>query len=253
VASLKSFKPILVTGGAKRIGLAIAQRFAGLGHPVIIHASPRTAEAAEVETNSLVKSGFVASSLIADLSKVEETASLIAQASQIYGPLETLVNNASVFEIDAAENFDFNLYEMHMAVNLRAPVLLASDFYRSVPKDYNGSIINIIDQRVWRLNPQYFSYTLAKSALWTATQTMAQAFAPHVRVNAVGPGPVFPNTALGEKEFIKEYKAIPLAQSVDVASIVDAVIYLSNARSVTGQMIAVDGGQHLSWQTPDIL
>jgi len=253
VASLKSSKPILVTGGAKRIGLAIAQRFARLGHPVSIHASPRTAEAAEAETMSLVRSGFIARCIIADLSKIEETAGLIEQASEFYGPLETLVNNASVFEVDAAENFDLNLYEMHMAVNLRAPVLLASDFYRSVPKDYNSSIINLIDQRVWRLNPQYFSYTLAKSALWTATQTMAQAFAPHVRVNAVGPGPVFPNAALGEKEFIKEYQAIPLAQSVDVASIVDAVIYLFNAKSVTGQMIAVDGGQHLSWQTPDIL
>ena len=156
MASLKSSKPILVTGGAKRIGLAIAQRFARLGHPVIIHASPRTAEVAEAETMSLVRSGFIARCIIADLSKIEETAGLIEQASEFYGPLETLVNNASVFEVDAAENFDLNLYEMHMAVNLRAPVLLASDFYRSVPKDYNSSIINLIDQRVWRLNHNIF-------------------------------------------------------------------------------------------------
>ncbi|MFM8860391.1 MAG: SDR family NAD(P)-dependent oxidoreductase, partial [Methylocystis sp.] len=117
MSSLKSFKPILVTGGAKRIGLAIAQRFADLGHPVIIHASPRTAEAAEAETKSLVKSGVRARCIIADLSKYEETAGLIKQASQIYGPVETLVNNASVFEVDVAENFDLNLYETHMAVN----------------------------------------------------------------------------------------------------------------------------------------
>lgn len=252
MASLKTLKPILVTGGAKRIGHAIVQRFASLGHPVVIHASPRTAEVADEETQKLVGLGYKARYLIADLSIVETTALLINQASEFYGPLGILVNNASLFEVDDATDFDLDLYDMHMAVNLRAPILLARDFYKSLPKKDTGAIINIIDQRVWRLNPQYFSYTLAKSALWTATQTMAQAFAPHVRVNAVGPGPVLPNAALGEKEFVKEYQAIPLGQSVDVSSIVDAVVYLCNAKSVTGQMIAVDGGQHLSWQTPDI-
>ncbi len=252
MASLKTLKPILVTGGAKRIGHAIVQRFASLGHPVVIHASPRTAEVADEETQKLVGLGYKARYLIADLSIVETTALLINQASEFYGPLGILVNNASLFDVDDAKDFDLDLYDMHMAVNLRAPILLARDFYKSFSKNDTGAIINIIDQRVWRLNPQYFSYTLAKSALWTATQTMAQAFAPHIRVNAVGPGPVLPNAALGEKEFVKEYQAIPLGQSVDVSSIVDAVVYLCNAKSVTGQMIAVDGGQHLSWQTPDI-
>ena len=140
-----------------------------------------------------------------------------------------------------------------MAINLRGPIIFCRDFVHSLPQDCHGSIVNIIDQKVTRLNPRYFSYTLSKAALWTATQTMAQAFAPRVRVNAVGPGPVFPNAALSGHEFDHEVRGIPLAQPVSVLSIVEAVDYLSNAHSVTGQMIAVDGGQHLAWRTPDIV
>jgi NAD(P)-dependent dehydrogenase (short-subunit alcohol dehydrogenase family) len=139
-----------------------------------------------------------------------------------------------------------------MAVNLRAPLLLARDFAAALPEGTPGAIVNIVDQRVWRLTPRYFSYTLAKSALWTATRTMAQAYAPRIRVNAVGPGPVFPNEALGERDFEIESLGVPLGHAAEVSGVVDAVIYLSKAKSVTGQMIAVDSGQHLSWRTPDV-
>jgi len=176
----------------------------------------------------------------------------IEQASEAFGPLRLLVNNASIFEIDAAQDFSLELYERQMQVNLRAPLLLSRDFAAALPASVDGAIVNILDQRVWRLTPRYFSYTLSKSALWAATRTMAQAYAPRIRVNAVGPGPVFANAALGEREFEMEARGVPLQRAADVSGVVDAVVYLSRAKSVTGQMIAVDSGQHLGWRTPDV-
>ena len=139
-----------------------------------------------------------------------------------------------------------------MAVNLRAPLQLASDFAAQLTDGATGAIVNITDQKVWRLNPRYFSYTIGKSALWVATQTMAQAYAPRIRVNAVGPGPVLPNQVEGMAGFQQEAAAIPLGASIAPEEIAEAVSYLLQARSVTGQMIAVDGGQHLAWKTPDV-
>ncbi len=154
---------------------------------------------------------------------------------------------------NSARDFSLEVYERQFAVNLRAPLILSRNFAARLPEGVEGCIVNIIDQRVWRLTPRYFSYTLAKSALWTATRTMAQSFAPNIRVNAVGPGPVFPSQNYGEKGFEIEARGVPLHRPADVAGIVDAVIYLSHARNVTGQMIAVDSGQHLAWETPDVL
>jgi NAD(P)-dependent dehydrogenase (short-subunit alcohol dehydrogenase family) len=158
-----------------------------------------------------------------------------------------------VFELDTARDFSLDVFDRQLSIDLRAPVVLARDFAARFPEDLEGAIINIIDQRVWRLTPRYFTYTLAKSALWTATRTMAQAFAPRIRVNAVGPGPVFPSANYGEEGFEIEARGVPLHRAADVSGIVDAVIYLAHARSVTGQMIAVDSGQHLAWETPDVL
>ena len=135
---------------------------------------------------------------------------------------------------------------------MRAPAQLAADFAAQLPEGCEGAIVNIIDQRVWRLNPRYFSYTLSKSALWTATQTMAQAFAPRIRVNAVGPGPTLANHMQKDEDFAREASAVPLQRAIEPAEISAAVIYLVEARGVTGQMIAVDGGQHLAWKTPDV-
>ncbi len=245
--------PALVTGAARRIGLAIAGRFAQQGRPVVLHASQRSFEEAELAAQAIRARGGRASAVAADLADARETEGLIEAAARDFGPVTLLVNNASLFESDHAEDFSVELFDRHFATNLRAPLILAREMAARLPQGEEGAIVNIIDQRVWRLTPQYFSYTLAKSALWTATRTMAQAFAPRIRVNAVGPGPVFPNKKSGEAGFEAEARNVPLHRAADVSGVVDAVVYLAGARSVTGQMIAVDSGQHLAWRTPDVL
>ncbi len=244
--------PALVTGAARRIGLAIAGRLAREGRPVVLHTSRRSAEEAELAAEAILARGGRAAVAVADLADPAETQRLVEIAARAFGPLTLLVNNASIFEVDEAQDFSLDSYERHMAINLRAPLLLARDFAAQLPAKTEGVIVNVIDQRVWRLTPRYFSYTLTKSALWTATRTMAQAYAPRIRVNAVGPGPVFPNQALGDREFEIEAHGVPLGHAADVSGVVDAVVFLSRAKSVTGQMIAVDSGQHLAWRTPDV-
>lgn len=245
----------IVTGAARRIGRAIALRLAADGYHVILHASERSRADVEALADEISTCAGSAGVLIADLATVDP-ANFIAQAETIGGPLALLINNASVFEPDSPDTIEAGRWNLHFDVNLRAPVLLAAEFAKRVEKrvsDRQASIVNIIDQRVLRPNPRYFSYTLAKSALWTATQTMAQAFAPHLRVNAVGPGPVLPNHTDGPDAFAREAAAVPLERAVDPADIADAVLYLAKARSVTGQMICVDSGQHIAWKTPDAL
>lgn len=245
--------PVLVTGAARRIGLAIVARFAARGRPVVLHASPRSVDEAELAASALRAKGAQAQVVTADLARQQEVEGLIEVAARAFGPLTLLVNNASVFEIDRAEDFSLDLYDRTMRVNLQSPIVLSRDFAAALPADQAGAIVNIIDQRVWKLTPLYFSYTISKSALWTATRTMAQSLAPRVRVNAVGPGPVFPNAALGRSEFETEAREVPLGHAAEISGVVDAVVYLAGARSVTGQMIAVDSGQHLAWRTPDVV
>jgi NAD(P)-dependent dehydrogenase (short-subunit alcohol dehydrogenase family) len=245
--------PALITGAARRIGLAIAGRLAQEGRPVVLHCSHRSAQEAELAAQAICKRGGRAAIAPADLADPRQVQNLIEYSQRQFGPPTLLVNNASLFELDSARDFSLDVFERHMAVNLRAPLVLARDFATQLPESVEGCIVNIIDQRVWRLTPRYFTYTLAKSALWTATHTMAQSFAPRIRVNAVGPGPVFPSANYGEEGFEIEARGVPLRRAADVAGIVDAVIYLAHARSVTGQMIAVDSGQHLAWETPDVL
>jgi NAD(P)-dependent dehydrogenase (short-subunit alcohol dehydrogenase family) len=245
--------PVLVTGAARRIGLAIAARLALSGQPVVLHASHRSIEEAELAAQAIRAKGGRAAVAAADLADARETQELMAFAARQFGPIALLVNNASLFELDCAEDFTVEGLERQFAVDLRAPLLLARDLAAQLPAECEGAIVNILDQRVFRLTPRYFTYTLAKSALWTATRTMAQAFAPRIRVNAVGPGPVFPNAVHGQKGFETEARGVPLKHAADVAGVVDAVVYLADARSVTGQMIAVDAGQHLAWETPDVL
>jgi len=244
--------PVLVTGASRRIGRAIAQRFAAAGRPVVMHGHPRSALDVEAAVAGIEAAGGRAAAAFADLSDAESTGSLVAQAARAFGPTTLLVNNASVFEVDNAEDFTITRFDRHIAVNLRAPVQLARDMVAALPAGTDGAVVNLVDQRVWRLTPRYFTYTLAKSALWTATQTLAQTFAPRVRVNAVGPGPVLPNEALGDGDFDIETRGVPLERAVDVEAVVDAVVYLAYAQFVTGQMIAVDSGQHLAWRTPDV-
>jgi NAD(P)-dependent dehydrogenase (short-subunit alcohol dehydrogenase family) len=244
----------LVTGAARRIGLKIAERLAAKGHHLALHCSETSYDEAKQAAARLAQSGIETFVIAADLADPAAPARIIESATKALGPLTLLVNNASIFEEDSAFLLDVDLWDRHFAINLRAPLLLAQEFVRQVPEAHEAAIVNIIDQRVWRPTPQFFSYSLSKSALWWATQTMAQAFAPRgIRVNAVGPGPVLPNEPQGATGFAAEVAGVPLKHAVGEAEIADAVLYLIQARSVTGQMIAVDAGQHLAWETPDLV
>ena len=245
----------LVTGAARRIGLQIATRLAAAGWDLVLHASARSLSRAEAEAERLAAAhGVKALARSADLADAGACAALVEAARAALGPLHLLVNNAAIFEPDAADSLDLALFDRQIAINLRAPVVLASAFAERVTPGGDAAIVNIIDQRVLRPTPQFFSYTLAKSALWTATRTMAQAFAERgVRVNAIGPGPVLPNATDGDAGFSIEVKGVPLHRAVDPDEIAAAVLYLAEARAVTGQMIAVDAGQHLGWRTPDVV
>ena len=240
----------LVTGAARRIGAAIACDLAANGFTVALHhhASDQEAEA----TAGVIRNGGGCCEIFrADLTHGQETASLVDTVAQRLGRIDLLVNNASIFEHDSALDPDPVLWDRHFAVHLKAPAMLASRFVRQ-PGLETGLIVNIIDQRVLRLNPQFFSYTLSKSALWTATQTMAQAFAPMVRVNAISPGPTLPNERQSQSDFDRQVAGLPLKRGPDLADFGRTVLYLWRMPAVTGQMIALDGGQHLAWETPDI-
>jgi NAD(P)-dependent dehydrogenase (short-subunit alcohol dehydrogenase family) len=200
--------------------------------------------------------GRNAVAVAADLTQPHETASLVARAAAAIGPLHLLVNNASLFEADRFGALDLALWDRHFETNLRAPVLLAQAFAAQAPaalEDGQAMILNILDQRVLHPNPQFFSYTLSKSALFTATRTMAQALAPRIRVNAIGPGPTLASIHQDASSFAAEAEATPLARAVAPQDICAAALYLLGARTVTGQMLAVDAGQHLAWRTPDIV
>jgi NAD(P)-dependent dehydrogenase (short-subunit alcohol dehydrogenase family) len=243
----------LVTGAAKGIGRTIAERLADAGHSVVIHSSKRSLSAAAAAATISLKGGK-ARALACDLGEPCSVARLIAEAAEIFGPLTLLVNNAATFASDEAGTFELGRFDEHLMVNLKAPLILAREFAAQVPNGIEAAIVNVIDQRVFRPTPQFFTYSVSKSALWAATQTMAQAFASRgIRVNAVGPGPVSPNRSQGEAGFAQETRGVPLSRPVSPDDIAEAVLYLATARNVTGQMIAVDAGQHLAWKTPDVV
>lgn len=242
----------LVTGAGKRIGRVIAERLAEEGFALAIHYRGSREDAAQV-ASGIVEKGGHAAAVEAELSDVGALPGLVREAATALSPLTLLVNCASVFGPDTADSLDPDLWERNFAVNLRAPAFLAKAFAAQLPADRDGAIVNIIDQRVLRPTPQAFSYTLTKAALWTATRTMAQAFAPRIRVNGVGPGPTLENNVDGNAGIEKEARNVLLRRPAPPADVADAVIYLVNAKTVTGQMIAVDSGQHLGWRTPDIV
>lgn len=242
----------LVTGGARRIGKRIVERLAGEGYAVAIHCR-RSSDEAAMLAQTILSAGGKAAIVQADLADAEAVSRLVDKAVSALGPLTLLVNNASEFEPDEVHTLTTERWDRHFAINLRAPAFLARDFANQLPPDAEGCIINIVDQRVWKPTPQFFSYSLTKAALFAATQTMAQALAPRIRVNAVGPGPTLSNTRQGDEDFGKQSRAVLLGHGGTPDEIADAVLYLAKARSVTGQMIAVDGGQHLAWETPDVV
>jgi NAD(P)-dependent dehydrogenase (short-subunit alcohol dehydrogenase family) len=241
----------LVTGGARRIGRRIVERLAREGYAVAIHFHRSKRQAEELAT-SIRSQGGRAVVIQADLADPAALTRLVSEAVRGLGPLTLLVNNASEFEADEIGTLSEARWDRHFAVNLRAPAFLSQDFARQLPADQDGCIINIVDQRVWKPTPQFFSYTLTKAALFAATQTMAQALAPRIRVNAIGPGPTLANERQADGDFARQSNAVLLGRGGTPDEIADAVIYLARARSVTGQMIAVDGGQHLAWETPDV-
>jgi NAD(P)-dependent dehydrogenase (short-subunit alcohol dehydrogenase family) len=245
-------KIALVTGAGRRIGSDIARRLAREGWELALlaHASVTGARAVAAE---IVAAGGEARAFSVDLADPEAGAAAFAEIAAALGPIELLVNNAAMFETDSIASLDLKLWRRQFAVDLEAPVFLAAAFAAALPQDREGAIVNIVDQRVLRLTPQYLSYTLAKSALWTATQTLAQALAPRIRVNAVGPGPTYPSVGQGEEGLMREAAGALLRRSIGGEEIGDAVAYLAAARNVTGQIICVDAGQHLAWRTPDIV
>jgi NAD(P)-dependent dehydrogenase (short-subunit alcohol dehydrogenase family) len=190
--------------------------------------------------------------VLGDLADADIAEKLFAQTVQL-GPLTALINNASMFEFDEVGKISSESWQHHQDVNLRAPVMLAQAFAKQLPKGENGNIINLIDQRVWKLNPQFFSYTISKSGLWTATRTLAQALAPHIRVNAIGPGPALPSSRMGDEDFEKQKSKTLLGIGTSPAEISAAAKFILSQPALTGQMIALDGGQHLVWQTADVV
>lgn len=243
----------LVTGGAARIGRAIAIDLARSGFAVAIHAN-RSLETAEALAEEIIAGGGKAVALAADLSQSDAARALPGRASAgLDMPVRLAVNSASVFEDDAIGSIDDALWDTHFNVHARAPVLITEAVAASLPEEADALVVNMIDQRVWRLTPRFFSYTLSKSTLWTATRTMAQALAPRVRVNAIGPGPTLKNARQSDADFQAQLDTIPMRRGPGLDEFGATIRYLWDARSVTGQMIALDGGQHLAWETPDAM
>jgi NAD(P)-dependent dehydrogenase (short-subunit alcohol dehydrogenase family) len=241
----------LVTGAARRIGRAIVEVLSKEGYAVAIHCH-KSRGAAQNLAKRVIAEGGQAHVLVADLSVVTQVERLVPEAVAAVGPLTLLVNNASIFEDDGVFSLEADRFDRHTAVNLRAPLLLARDVAHQVPGGADASVVNIVDQRVLKPDPRCFSYALTKAALWDATRTMAQAFAPRLRVNAVAPGPTVPNSRDGEAGVAREAAATILGRRVSPNAIAEAVLFLARARHVTGQMLAVDSGQHLGWLTPDV-
>ncbi|TPW32058.1 SDR family oxidoreductase [Pararhizobium mangrovi] len=244
------YRTALVTGGAKRIGRAIVEDLARNGFAVAVHAN-RSTDEAEALVGSIRSDGGRAAFVRADLTDVEQAENLIARASEALGPVDLLVNSASLFKEDTAERFDAGTWDAHFAIHARAPVLLAQRFAAQADLGDNPLVVNIVDQRVWRLTPEFFSYTLSKSTLWTATQTMAQGLAPRIRVNAIGPGPAMASEHQSAEDFEAQTARVPLERGPQADEFGRTIRYLYDCRSITGQMIALDGGQHLAWRTPD--
>ncbi|SEQ03349.1 NAD(P)-dependent dehydrogenase, short-chain alcohol dehydrogenase family [Devosia sp. YR412] len=236
----------LVTGASDRIGAAIAKKLAAAGHAVVIHYRGN-AEGARAVRKDIRDNGGQAEVLKADLANRKQRAALVAKAAGFFGPLTVLVNNASVFDPDSARDVDEAHWDQHFAIHAEAPIFLARDFANQLPAGVDGNIVNLVDERVLHPTPAYFSYSLSKSVLWTATRTLAQSLAPAIRVNAIGPGPVLPHTRQSQAEFDRSVAALPLQRHAGPDAIADGVIILLNTPTMTGQMLALDGGEHLEY------
>ncbi len=239
-------KNALVTGSARRIGRAIALDLARDGWSVGIHYNTSGEEAGAVAAE-IVDGGGKAVTLAADLSDESQAGALVAEATDALGPIGCLVNNASRFERDEADTVTKESWDGHLDINLRAPFVLIQKMAEALPEGADGVVVNMLDERVWNLTPHFTSYTVSKAALWTLTQTLALALAPRIRVNAIGPGPTLASARQTPEQFREQYESMPLRRAIDPQEICDAVRFIIGAGSMTGQMLALDSGQHLGW------
>lgn len=237
----------LVTGAAKRIGRAIACDLAAQGWDIALH-HHRSADEAERAAQEIRALGRRAVTLAADLADSAEAAKLIGRAAGALGAIGCLVNNASVFEYDTPQTATRENWEMHLAVNLTTPFFLIQAFSAALPREAGGVVVNLLDQRVWNPTPHFASYTVSKIGLWALTQTCALALAPRIRVNAIGPGPTLPSARQSEAQFREQWRNMPLGRPTGLDEISAALRFILATPSMTGQMIALDGGQHLGWR-----
>ena len=244
-------RKIIITGGATRIGAAIAKKLSGYNKEILIHYNKSKSKAESLKKD-LQKNGTKIYLVKGDLSKETDVNKIIKFAKSKLKFFDCLINNASLFENDKLENFSIKNWGKHLRTNLRTPALLSKEFAKNVKRG-NNNIINIIDQRVFKLTPFFFSYTISKTGLYTLTKTSAMSLSPKIRVNGIAPGPTIKNKRQSEKHFKKQYLATPLKRQVDVREICNAVDFFIKNRSITGQVIAIDSGQSLNWQTPDIM
>lgn len=243
-------KNVLITGSARRIGAAIAQDLAEHGANIIVH-HHSSFEDADTLLKTLNLQNIKAVQISADLSDPKQCEALFEQSRQELGAIDLLINNASIFEDDSALDFEPEKFDKHFELHVKAPSMLSAQMAKQ-SEISDGLIVNMIDQRVWRANPNFYSYSLSKAALWMATKTMAQSFAPRIRVNAIGPGPTLPNDRQNASDFKKQTSKVLLKRGPMLTEFGSTIRYMWEAKSMTGQMIALDGGQHLAWETPDI-
>ncbi len=235
-----------MTGGAQRLGRAIALALAGEGYAVAIHCRD-SKDAATTLAAEIQALGGQAAVVAADLAREDETSALVSTATAAIGPLGILVNNASTFERDEWDTASRTSWDAHLEPNLRAPFVLTQAFALALPPGLEGNVINLLDQRVWSLTPHFISYTVSKAGLWALTQSMALALAPRIRVNAVGPGPALPSPRQTAEQFARQCASTPLGRGTSPEEVGQAVLAILALRSMTGQMIALDGGQHMQW------
>jgi NAD(P)-dependent dehydrogenase (short-subunit alcohol dehydrogenase family) len=240
----------IVTGGARRVGRAIVEDLAAHGWAVAIHCHRSRTEGDELAA-AINANGGRAAVVVADLSRTEAVGGIVTETIAALGAPTLLVNNAASYERDTFGNLDLAAWRRQMAINFESPVFLADAFAKAVPAGRDGNIICVIDQVVWRPTPRNVSYALAKSALWTATQMLAQALAPRIRVNGIAPGPALPNERQSQERFQMQARSVMLERGPELAEFGRTVRFLVENRSITGQLIGLDGGQHLSWATPD--
>ena len=244
---------ILVTGGAKRVGRRLCERLSAAGHAVVIHANRNAAEAQQL-CDELRARNPNTWTLAADLADVHAASALVSRAAQLAGgPLDTLVNSASVFDYDAPGAMKADVFDLAMAVNLRAPGLLSDNFIAQADAGRDNAIINILDQKLWNMNPDFYSYTMSKAGLLAATDMLARAFAPKVRVNAIAPGLLLPSFDQTQAEFETAASRNPMGRPIDVDDVGAALDFLMATRSLTGQVIHVDNGQRLQASARDVM